>query len=109
VTASDVAGFTVTVAEAGAEVPPVPVHVRVYVVVAVGKTPRVPLVAVVPVQPPLAVHEVAFVLDQVSVELLPEVMVVGLAVKLTVGVDPVTVTVAEAGADVPPGPVQLSV
>jgi lysine/ornithine N-monooxygenase len=81
----------------------------VYVVVAVGKTPRVPLVAVVPVQPPLAVHEVAFVLDQVSVELLPEVMVVGVALKLTVGAAEVTVTVAEAGADVPPVPLQVSV
>jgi hypothetical protein len=66
-------------------------------------------VAVCPDQPPLAVHVVALVLDQVSVELLPEVMVVGVALKLTVGAAEVTVTVAEAGADVPPVPLQVSV
>ena len=74
----------------------------------VGDTPNVPLVPSVPVQPPEAVHEVALVLDQVSVELLPEAIEVGLAVSVTVGADEVTVTVAEAGV-VPPVPVQLSV
>jgi hypothetical protein len=56
-------------------------------VVAAGETPSVPLVASVPVQPPDAVHEVASVLDQVSVELPPEGIVVGLALKVAV-VDP---------------------
>ena len=75
----------------------------------VGDSASVPLVPSVPVQPPDAVHEVALVLDQVSVELLPEAIEVGLAVNVTVGVDEVTVTVADAGADVPPVPVQESV
>jgi len=53
--------------------------------VLVGDTARVPLVAFVPVQPPEAVHEVTLVEDQVTVEILPEVMLVGLAENATVG------------------------
>jgi hypothetical protein len=64
----------------------------------VGETLCVPLVAFDPLQLPLAVQEVAFVLDHVSVELLPEVIVVGLAVSVTVGVEAVEVTVAVAVA-----------
>ena len=60
----------------------------------VGVTPSVPLIASAPVQPPLAVQEVAFVLDQVRVELPPEEMVVGLADSVTVGAAGFTVTVA---------------
>jgi hypothetical protein len=45
----------------------------------------VPLGAFAPVQPPAAVHEVALVEDQVTVETLPEVMLVGLAEIATVG------------------------
>ena len=56
--------------------------------VAVGETTSVPLVASVPVQPPDAVQDVALLLDQVSVELPPGAIVVGLALKETV-VDPV--------------------
>jgi hypothetical protein len=78
-------------------------------VVVVGETASVPLIASVPVQPPLAVQDVAFVLDQVSVALPPEAMIGGFAVKVTVGAVEVTVTVADAGADVPPVPVQVSV
>ena len=44
-----------------------------------------PLVAFVPVQPPAAVHEVALVEDQVTVEILPEAMLVGFAENATVG------------------------
>ena len=51
----------------------------------VGDNARVPLVAFVPVQPPAAVHEVALVEDQVTVEILPEVILVGLAENATVG------------------------
>jgi hypothetical protein len=51
---------------------------------------RVPLV---PAQPPLAVQEVAFVLDQVSVELPPESIIVGLADSVTVGSAAACVTV----------------
>jgi hypothetical protein len=54
----------------------------------VGETTSVPLVASVPVQPPDAVQDVALLLDQVSVELPPGAIVVGLALKEAV-VDPV--------------------
>jgi len=60
----------------------------------------VPLVASVPVQPPPAVQEVAFVLDQVRVELLPEAIVVSLAVSVTVGATGAAVTVTVAAAPV---------
>jgi hypothetical protein len=50
-----------------------------------GDTARVPLVALVPVQPPPAVHEVALVEDQVAIEIWPEVMLVGVAENATVG------------------------
>jgi hypothetical protein len=43
------------------------------------------LVACVPVHPPEAVHEVALVEDQVTVELLPDAMLLGLAEIVTVG------------------------
>jgi hypothetical protein len=77
-------------------------------VVLVGVMAKVPLVAFAPVQPPEAAHEVAFALDQVNVELLPDVTDVGFAVKVTLGaaVAP-TATIAEALAD-PPVPVQES-
>jgi hypothetical protein len=70
----------------------------------------VPLVVSVPVQPPPAVQDVAFVLDQVRVELLPDEIDVGLADSVTVGAGAAeTVTVALADALVPPAPVQVSV
>ena len=74
----------------------------------VGDTTNVPLVASLPLQPPEAVHEVALLLDQASVELLPEVIEVGLAVKVTVGAGEVTVTVAFAGVE-PPVPAHVKV
>ena len=51
----------------------------------VGDAARVPLVGFVPLQPPEAVHEVALVEDQVTVEILPDVMLGGLAEIVTVG------------------------
>ncbi len=51
----------------------------------VGDAAKVPLVAFVPLHPPAAVHEVALVDDQVTVELLPDVMLVGLAEIVAVG------------------------
>ena len=68
-----------------------------------------PLVAWLPDQAPEAVHEVAFVVDQLKVELLPLAMELGLAARLTVGaeVGEVTETVA-AWAALPPAPVQVS-
>ena len=55
-----------------------------------------PVTALVPDQAPEAVHEVAFVVDQRKVELLPLAMELGLAARLTVGagVGEVTETVA---------------
>ena len=66
-----------------------------------------PLAALVPDQAPVAVHEVALVADQVSVELPPLATVLGLAAKVTVGVGEVTETVADCAA-LPPLPVQES-
>lgn len=54
-------------------------------VVAVGETEVLPLVVLLPLHPPDAVHEVAFVLDQVRIEDWPDVIVVGLAEIVTVG------------------------
>jgi hypothetical protein len=66
-----------------------------------------PLVALVPLQSPEAVHDVAFVELQVSVEAAPLATEVGFAVNVTVGRGP-TVTVAVATLLVPPEPVQVS-
>ena len=74
----------------------------------VGETLCVPLVAFEPLQPPLAVQEVALVLDQVRIEERPETIAVGLAERVAVGAGR-TVTVALAGALVPSVPVQVSV
>jgi hypothetical protein len=67
-----------------------------------------PLVALVPDQAPEAVHEVALVADQVSVELAPLATELGAALKLTVGAGAVTETVADCVALPPPVPVQVS-
>jgi hypothetical protein len=53
-----------------------------------------PLVALEPVQAPEAEHEVALADDHASVEAAPLAIVLGLALKLTVGVA-ATVTVAD--------------
>ena len=73
----------------------------------VGDTTSVPLVGSAPVQLPLAVHEVALLLDQVNVDVLPELIVEGLAVMET-AVPGRTVTVALAGVE-PPVPAHVSV
>jgi len=57
---------------------------------------------------PDAEHAVALLLDQVSVELVPLVMVLGPALRLTEGAFGVTETVADWEAD-PPLPVQVNV
>jgi hypothetical protein len=66
-----------------------------------------PLAALLPDQAPEPVHEVAFVADQVSVELPPLATVLGLAAKITLGAGEVTETVAVCVA-LPPLPVQVS-
>ncbi len=101
------AGTTMTVALATLLVPPVPVHVKEYDVLAVrAPVLSVPLVALVPLQPSEAVQDAAFVELQVSVEVPPLAMEVGLAVSVTVGAG-ITVTVAVATLLVPPAPVQV--
>jgi hypothetical protein len=98
-----------TSAEAAA-LPPIPEQVRVNVEAAVSAPVEArPLVALVPLQPAEAVHEVAFELLQVSVEAAPDVTEAGLAVSVTVGFG-ITDTVAVAAAGVVPAvPEQVSV
>lgn len=67
-----------------------------------------PRTAKAPDHAPEAVHEVAFVDDQVSVEFAPLAIVLGLAVRLIVGAGCVTDTVADCAA-LPPVPLQASV
>ena len=103
-----VVAATVTVADCAAE-PPVPVHVSVYLAVAVSAAVlSEPLAASAPLQLPEAVQEVALLEDQVKVEAAPLATVAGLAVSVTVGAGVVTVTVADCAA-VPPLPVQVRV
>jgi len=98
---------TVTVADCDAE-PPAPLQVSVKFVVVVRLEVLVePLVGSVPAQPPEAVQDVAFVEDQLSVEVAPFLTVLGLAVKVTAGVGVVTETVVDCVA-LPPLPVQVS-
>ena len=100
---------TVTVADCAA-LPPAPVQLRVYVAFALSApVDWEPLVAWLPDQPPEAVQEVAFVVDQLNVELPPLTMELGLAARLTVGagVGEVTETVA-AWVALPPAPVHVS-
>jgi hypothetical protein len=54
-----------------------------------------PLSALLPLQPPDAVQAVAFVADQVSVELFPLVTELGAVLSRTVGAAEVTDTVAD--------------
>lgn len=71
-----------------------------------------PLVALLPLQPPDAVHAVAWVVDHVSVAVAPAARLVGFAPRVTVGEDApavtVTVTLAVAGV-VPVAPEHVSV
>jgi hypothetical protein len=66
-----------------------------------------PLVALLPDQPPEALHEVALAADQLSVEPPPLTTVLGFALKSTDGDAEATVTVADCVAE-PPGPVHVS-
>jgi hypothetical protein len=67
-----------------------------------------PLAVLVPDHAPEAVHEVAFVDDQLNVDPLPLVTVLGPVVKFTIGAGAVTETVADCIA-LPPVPVQVKV
>ena len=102
---------TVIVTDEAWELPPVPEHVSVYVVVLVGETLCVPLVALTPVQAPLAEQVLAFLLDQVRVELVPETIVVLLAANVAVGADggtgvPAVTTVIDVGSHDEVSPVE---
>jgi hypothetical protein len=100
--------FTVAVAEA--LVPPAPVHTSEYTVVAAtGPVLRLPFADKVPLHPPEAVHAVALVELQVSVDEPPEATLAGEALKLAVGAAgrEFTVTAAVAAGLVPPGPVHV--
>lgn len=93
--------------------PPAPVQLSVYVYVrTVLRVPvdSLPLVALAPVQSPVAAHEVALLELQFSVEVAPCKIAVGFALSASVGggVAGVTLTVTVCVA-VPPAPVQLSV
>jgi hypothetical protein len=90
--------FTVTVACADAVAPDEFLATNVYIVVAVGETVCDPLTATAA---PFKVALTALVDVQVSVELLPDVMEVGLAVIPAVGPLEPTVTVACAVAVAP--------
>ena len=67
-----------------------------------------PLSGMLPDQAPDAEHDVALAATQVSVELLPPITELGLALRLTVGAGDVTDTAADCEA-LPPAPVQVSV
>ena len=67
-----------------------------------------PLTGSLPDQAPDAVQDVAFAADQVSVDALPLMTELGLALKLTVGAGAFTDTVADCAA-LPPVPVQVRV
>jgi hypothetical protein len=102
------AACTVTVVDCDAT-PPVPEQVSVNFVVAVSAAVAAePVVAIEPAQPPEAVHDEALVEDQASADVAPLLMVVGFAVRVTVGAGLVTDTVADCAA-LPPLPVQVSV
>jgi len=55
----------------------------------------VPLSPLEPLQPPDAVQAVALLLDQVSVEAVPDFTLLGLALSVTIGALLATVTVAD--------------
>ncbi len=90
-------------------VPPAPVQVNEYVVLAVrAPVLAVPLAPFVPLQPPEAVHEVALVELQVKVAVPPLATLVGLADNAAVGTPAATVTVTLTAALVPPAPEQVN-
>ena len=77
---------TVSDAWAVAEAPlPVQVRTYEYVLADVGLTVKVPLGSWLPLHAPLAVHEVALVLDHVSTAVEPNTMLLGWTARDTVG------------------------
>ncbi len=106
-----VTGTAATDVDALAE-PPSPEQLKLKVVFAADSAPvlAVPDVARLPLQPPLAVQLVAFVDDQVRLELPPLGTEAGLADSCTVGLGATALTVTvTAWLAPPPGPVQANV
>lgn len=68
-----------------------------------------PVRALAPAHAPEAVHEVALLDDHVSVDALPLLIVLGLALKLTVTVGFALTETVAVWAAVPPAPVQVRV
>src|SRR5277367_3486281 len=96
----------VTVAVAILLVPPAPLQVRKYDVVAASvPVPWLPLMALVPLQPPDAAQEVALVELHVSVEAPFVPTIVGYAIRVAVGT---TVTRTVDTVLVPPVPVHVN-
>lgn len=75
---------TVTVA-LRVTLPPDPVHVIVYVAFEAGCTPWLPLSGLLPLQAPAAEHELALLLDQLTVDPCPDWMLDGFALMDRVG------------------------
>jgi len=99
---------TVTVADCEA-LPPLPLQVRVKVESALSAPlDTEPFRGSLPDHEPEAEHDVALADDQLSVVLFPLTMVLGAALKVTVGAGEVTETVTDWLA-LPPVPVQVSV
>jgi hypothetical protein len=95
----------VTVAVATLLVPPAPLQVKEYDVVAErAPVPWLPLVPSAPLQPPEAVHDVALIELHVSVETPPEATTEGFATIVAVGI---TLTSTVAAPLVPPVPVHV--
>jgi hypothetical protein len=67
-----------------------------------------PLTGLLPDHAPDAEHDAAFAADQVRVALLPLITELGLELRLTVGADDFTDTVADCAA-LPPAPLQVNV
>ena len=62
-----------------------------------------------PDQPPLAVHEVAFVLDHASVEVAPDAIAVRDAVNVSVGAGAAPTVIDTLRLTEPPAPVHVNV
>ena len=82
--------------------PPVPVQVSVYIEVVVGVTDWVPEAPLDPLHAPEAVHEVVLVDDHERIDDEPGVIVVGEAVKVIVGVEPLLAQVTPLSSTVMP-------
>ena len=91
-------------------VPPAPLQVNVYVVVAASAPVAcVPEVAMVPDHPPEATQEFVSVEFQVNVALPPAAIVAGLPLRLTVGTGVLDTVIVVVALDDPPAPVHVSV